>query len=424
MQEAFLHYVWKYKILNSSNIQTVQGEALQILSCGEHNQNAGPDFFNAQLVLDGQRWAGNIEIHVKASDWYVHNHEQDQAYKNVILHVVWEYDTEVYREDNSVLPTLVLKDYVEKQTLDNYYKLNDKDGKWIFCENHFAEVSNFTLYNWLERLFTERLERKTKEIEALLTASKNNWEAVLFVLLAKNFGLKVNGEAFRSIAQHIPWQVMQKIMANNTQLEAVFFGQAGLLHDEIQEPYFLKLKKEYAYLTHKFGLQTKGVLPCNFFRLRPSNFPTIRLAQLAALYHTHTKLFAKLISVKSPQEAYPIFKNSVSAFWQDHYTFKSKSKKSPKALTKKFIDLLLVNTIIPIQYCYAKHQGKTTGEQLITFAAGISPEQNSIVAKFNELKPITSSALHSQALIQLKTRYCDEKKCLECAIGNTLLSRK
>src|SRR5690606_16182359 len=203
MQEAFLHYVWKYKILNSSSLQTAQGEALQILSCGEHNQNAGPDFFNAQLVLDGQRWAGNIEIHVKASDWYVHNHEQDQAYKNVILHVVWEYDTEVYREDNSVLPTLVLKDYVEKQTLDNYYKLNDKTGKWVLIKNQCAEISNLTSCKWLERLFTERLGRKTNEIEALLTASKNNWEAVLFVLLAKNFGLKVNGEAFRSIAQHI-----------------------------------------------------------------------------------------------------------------------------------------------------------------------------------------------------------------------------
>ena len=425
MQEAFLHYCWKHKKVTSlSKLKTVNEENIVIHQVGEHNHNAGPDFFNAQLSIDGQRWAGNVEIHVKSSDWYVHNHENDSWYENVILHIVWEHDTEVFRKDNTAIPTLVLKDYIKKEVLENYQAIASKKDKWIYCEHDFATVSNFTLSNWLERLFIERLERKSQNIEAMLLTSQNNWEAVLFILLAKNFGLKVNGEAFQSIAQSIPWHVMQKVRHNKLQLEALLFGQSGLLEEELQEPYYLELQEVYAYLKHKFSLKNQGVLPCKFFRLRPSNFPTIRLAQLAALYHSEAQLFSKLIEIQSPKDGYKLFESSVSSFWKNHYTFKTVSSRTYKKLTKKFIDLMLINTVIPIQFSYADYQGKSISEKVIRFAASISAEQNSVVSKFNSIKPMTKSALHSQALIQLKTTYCDKHKCLECAIGNEILNRK
>lgn len=425
MQEAFLHYVWKHKKLSTfTDLKTEQDESIIIHSVGIHNHNSGPDFFNVQLSIAGQKWAGNLEIHIKSSDWYVHNHENDEAYENVILHVVWENDTEVFRKDNSAISTLTLNKYINQELLNKYQALAAKKNKWIYCENEFASVSDFTLSNWLERLFIERLERKAKDIEVMLSRSQNNWEAVLFTLLAKNFGLKVNGEAFQSIAQSIPWHVVQKVRHNRIEVEALLFGQAGLLDEDIEDPYFINLKESYTYLKHKFQLNTHGVLPVKFFRLRPSNFPTIRLAQLGSLYHKQSQLFSKLVDVQSPQDAYKLFECSVSSYWENCYTFKIASRKTSKNLTKKFIDLLLINSIIPLQFSYAKYQGNNVSEAVINLAASIAPEQNSIVSKFNSLKTVRSSALHSQALIQLKTMYCDKQKCLDCAVGNEILSRK
>ena len=424
MHESFLHYLWKYKKFKTKELRTVLGETLKIVRVGDHNDHSGPDFFNARLEIDGQLWAGNVEVHLKSSHWYIHNHEQDKAYQNVILHVVWEYDTEVFRKDNTPIPTLVIRDFVDLEVLNKYQDFSTPSGKWIPCEKDFPSIDDFLLNNWLERLYIERLERKSYQVETLLNASKNNWEAVLFILLSKNFGLKVNGEVFVSLAKSLEWTTLSKLTHNLTYLEAVFFGQAGMLEEDIQEPYYLELQKEYHYLKHKFSLKNQGVLPFQFFRLRPANFPTIRLAQLAALYHQYTNLFSKVIEIKGKEELYKLFSVSVSPFWKTHYTFKSVSKPANKQLTKSFLDLLLINTIIPLQYSYAKYLGKQKGEELITLASTISPEKNSIVDKFHTLKPLKSTSMHSQALIQLKTEYCSKLKCLECAVGNSLLKRK
>ena len=424
MHETFLHYLWKYKKFNHSNLKTTMGETLELINMGEHNHGAGPDFFNSRLEIASQEWVGNVEVHLKSSDWYVHNHQLDKAYQNVILHVVWEHDTEIFRQDNTAIPTLELKHYVDTSLLNNYKELLSSSMKWIFCEDSFPLVDDFLLNNWLERLYVERLERKWKEMEELLVVSKNNWEDVLFKLLAKNFGLKVNGEAFLSLAASLNWNIIAKLLPNLVQLEAVLFGQAGLLGEEIQEVYYLQLQKEYAYLKHKYTLNNQGVLPVQFFRLRPPNFPTIRLAQLAAVYHEHSNLFSKLMSVKTKEDTYALFSSSVSPFWKNHYTFKSTSKISPKKLTKSFIDLLLINTIIPLQYGYSKQLGKNNSDQVLVLAESIASEKNSIVEKFNSFKPIPKSAMHSQAIIQLKTEYCNKQKCLECAIGNSILKRK
>ena len=423
MQEDFLHYIWKHKKFRFNNLETTTGESIVVTSVGQHNFNSGPDFFNAKIKVGDQLWAGNVEIHIKSSDWFLHSHEQDKAYDNVILHVVWEDDTEVFRKDNTPIPTLQLKDVVDVTMLNNYEKLFAKQNKWINCENDFPSTDDFVLTNWLERLYLERLERKSETINTLLVASKNDWESVFFKMLTKNFGLKVNGESFFSLGQSIDFSIIRKTQSNPHVLEAFLFGQAGLLEQDIENAYYLDLKNEYKFLKQKFGLQNNQVLPLQFFRLRPSNFPTIRLSQLANLYNKHQNLFSKVIELNEVEDFYELFKVSTSDFWETHYTFQKTSKTSIKKLSKSFVDLLLINTILPIKFCYAKQKGVEIDSEIIKIATAITSEKNNIISAFNNLKKVSKSSLDSQALIQLKTEYCDKNNCLKCAVGNQFLNR-
>jgi hypothetical protein len=422
MQEDFLHYIWKHKKFEVSNLKTVSGDVIRIVSVGTHNQNTGPDFFNTQLSIGNQLWAGNAEIHVKSSDWYVHNHETDANYDNVILHVVWEHDTEVFRKDNSLIPTLVLKDYVSKMALNNYEKLFSKAQKWINCEHDFLHVDDFIVNHWLERLYFERLEKKSESINQLLKDSKNNWEAVLFKMLAKNFGLKVNGEAFFSMANATDFSIIRKLQPNQMALEALLFGQAGLLEAEIQEAYYLNLVREYHFLKHKFKLSNHNVIPVQFFRLRPPNFPTIRLSQLAAVYHQSQNLFSQIIECHSLSEFYELFSVAASPYWESHYTFGKGSKSAKRPLTKSFINLLLINTIVPLKFSYAMQTGAIINDKIISLVEQIPSESNTIIEKFESLKPVSVSAIQSQGLIQLKNDYCIKNRCLQCAIGSVILT--
>ena len=423
MQEDFLHYIWKHKKFRFNNLETTTGESIVVTSVGQHNFNSGPDFFNAKIKVGDQLWAGNVEIHIKSSDWFVHSHEQDKAYDNVILHVVWEDDTEVFRKDNTPIPTLQLKDIVDVAMLNNYEKLFAKQNKWINCENDFPSTDDFVLTNWLERLYLERLERKSETINTLLVASKNDWESVFFKMLTKNFGLKVNGESFFSLGQSIDFSIIRKTQSNPHVLEAFLFGQAGLLEQDIENAFYLDLKNEYKFLKQKFGLQNNQVLPLQFFRLRPPNFPTIRLSQLANLYNKHQNLFSKVIESNKVEDFYELFKVSTSDFWETHYTFQKTSKTSIKKLSKSFVDLLLINTILPIKFCYAKQKGVEIDSEIIKIATAITSEKNNIISAFNNLKKVSKSSLDSQALIQLKTEYCDKNNCLKCAVGNQFLNR-
>jgi len=423
MQENFLHYIWKHKKFDTSNLKTINGEPITLFSVGQHNLDSGPDFFNSQIKINNQLWAGNVEIHVKSSDWFVHNHENDKAYDNVILHVVWEHDTEVYRKDNRPIDTLELKTYVSKATLENYEKLFSVSQKWINCEKDFASVDNFKIESWLERLYFERLERKAIDIENLLKQSTNNWEAVLFKMLSKNFGLKVNGDSFLSIANSFDFSVLKKSQAKLESIEALLFGQAELLESDFQDTYYLKLQNEYKFLKQKFNLNNTGVVSPKFFRLRPPNFPSIRLSQLAKLYFSHHNLFAAIIETNTIKEFYKLFTVEASSYWETHYMFGKTSKLSRKKLTKQFVDLLLINTIIPIKFSFAKYKSKDINDEIIKLIKEISTEKNSIVVAFNRLKPVSKSAIQSQALIQLKANYCDMNKCLQCEIGNVLLTR-
>lgn len=424
MQEDFLHHVWKYKKFELFNLKSTSSKNIEILSFGQHNLNSGPDFFNAKISIDNQVWAGNVEIHLKSSDWYLHNHETDSNYDNVILHVVWEDDAQIFRKDNSVIPTLELKHYILPQTIANYNSLLLRKQNWINCEKDIHEIDAFVLQNWIERLYFERLERKSNEIFKIVEDCNNNWEEVLFKLLSKNFGLKLNGSSFLSVANSVDYSVVRKEQTKLVKLEALLFGQANLLNDSnIQDKYYLQLQKEYDFLTKKYSLKNEGVIPLQFFRLRPPNFPTIRLAQLAQLLNNQHNLFSKLIALKSVNEFYSIFEVSTSEYWETHYTFGKVSKKRIKNLSKSFIDLLLINTIIPLIFTYSKHQGKDEGEKLLKLIQEIDSEKNSIIDNFKTIRIQSKSALQSQALLQLYTEYCSKNKCLQCAIGSVLLNR-
>ena len=333
MRENLLHFIWKYKKLPLKNLVTTNDQEVSLIDLGLHNQNEGPDFFNAKIKIGDQLWAGNVELHINASDWYAHRHEQDHNYDNVILHVVWNDDMRIFRNDQSVIPTLELKNYIPTSILNSYHRLFEQQHlKFINCERDIAKVDEFTINNWLSRLYVERLERKSELIEELLSSSKNDWEYVLFALLLKNFGLKVNGDSFFSLAKAMDYSLVRKLQ-NQKQLESTLFGLAGLLQDEmILDPYYLGLKQEYTYQSHKFDLSESGILKPQFFKLRPTNFPTIRLSQFAQLYHKESNLFSKVISNTDLDHFYTMFNIGTTPYWDDHFTFGKKSKKSRKKL--------------------------------------------------------------------------------------------
>ena len=423
MNEDFLQYVWQYKMFSKVDFKTTNNEELTILKSGLHNKNAGPDFLNSQLKIDDQTWIGNVEIHLKASDWYVHKHETDANYDAVILHVVWENDAVIFMRNNKPIPTLVLKDFVDETVLKNYRNLFSKTTSWILCKDTIMAVDDFTFSNWKERLFFERLERKSEEINNLLQHENNNFEAVLFQLLFKNFGLKVNGDAFLRLAQSVDFSVIQKICLDENKFAALLFGQAGFLEEDIQDEYSQQLKKEYTYLQHKFKIVPIPKNEFSFFRMRPNNFPTIRIAQLVSLFHKYQNLFSKLIEINNLKGFYELFGVAVNPFWQTHYNFESLSKKSAKKLTTSFIDLLIINTIIPLKFLYQKNRGEVNTASFLELLNKIKPEKNSIISKFLDIGVGSKNSFETQALLELKNSYCAPKRCLECAIGNAILKR-
>ena len=422
MKEDFLHYVWHYKKFDFSNLVTVSGDALTITNSGQYLQKAGPDFFNAQIVIGNQKWAGNVEIHVKSSDWYLHHHEKDENYDSVILHVVWEHDIAVFRKDNSEIPVLALKEYVSSAVLNQYYSLTSPKS-WIYCENQIKYVDQFVLKNWQERLFFERLERKSGPIQQLLQETANDWEAVLFCLLAKNFGLNTNGELFLKIAQSIPFSIIRKESFEIENLEALLFGMADLLPTEVEDLYVKDLKNRFLHISHKYQLSKTIIEPIQFFKHRPDNFPTIRLAQLSMLYHQQQNLFSQILIANNLNDLYSLFNCTVSDYWQTHYQFDKKSPNKKKQFSKSFIDLLVINTIIPVRFAYAKSLGKEITEEILELMQSIKPEKNIIIEKFSNFGIKPHNAFETQSLLQLKNEYCNHGKCLQCSIGTQLLKQ-
>jgi len=420
MKEDFLHYLWKFKKFDTTNLTTSNGEKLTIENSGSYLQLEGPDFFNSQITIENQKWAGNVEIHLRSSDWYAHHHEQNSNYDSVILHVVWEHDVEIYRKNNTEIPVLILKELVSKDTLNNYHSLISPKS-WIYCEKQIESVNSIVLLSWQERLFFERLERKSNPIFDLAESTLQDWDAILFCQLAKNFGLNTNGEFFYDMANSIPFSIVRKEGNDLFNLESLLFGIAGLLEINKEDHYYKKLKTNFDYLVYKYQLQSNSFTPLQFFKHRPDNFPTIRISQLANVYYCQQQLFAKIIKADNAAVIYEIFDKSVSEYWETHYQFDKISPKKKKALSKSFIDLLIINTIIPIQFAYAKSQGKEISEQLIALLNQVQPETNAIIDKFSSFGLKAQNAFETQALLQLKNEYCNKSRCLECAIGMELL---
>ena len=423
MKEDFLHYLWKFKKFDTLNLKTAQEEQITIIKTGDYLELAGPDFFNAQITIGNQKWAGNVEIHLKSSDWYVHGHEKDAAYENVILHVVWEHDTEIFSRDNNEIPVLILKDYVASEILSNYNSLV-MPKSWIFCEKDIGKIDDFIIKNWQERLFFDRLERKSKFIYDLLEETNQDWEGVLFVLLAKNFGLNTNGNSFLQIAKSIPFSIVRKESFEIENLEALLLGTSGLLDDDKEDIYFTDLKLRYYYLLNKYQLEKRHIDSVQFFKHRPDNFPTIRLSQLANLYHKHQNLFSKVTVLKSVKSVYELLNVSASVYWSNHYQFDKESLRKPKSLSKSFMDLIIINTIIPIQFAYSNIRGESIAEELIAFMNEVTPEKNAIIDKFQSFGVSAKNAFETQTLLELKNEYCNQKACLKCVLGMELLKNK
>lgn len=420
MQEEFLHHIWQFQRMDTCLLRTTQGDELQVIKPGSYLKSSGPDFFNAQVIIANQKWAGNIEIHQKSSDWYLHNHQEDCNYDSVILHVVWENDVDVFRKDNSVIPVLELSQYISKDLLLKYSKLKQQKS-WINCENDIKNVPDFVLKNWQERLYFERLEKKSGDIQQMLEFSKNDWEAVFFCFLAKNFGLNINGEAFFQMVKSIPFEIIRKEGFESGKLEALFFGSLNMLNPNHEDIYCKDLYSLWNYIKQKHNLVINFSGQVEYFKLRPDNFPTIRLSQLAQLYSTHQNLFSKVIRLSSVDDFYDLLNVSVNKYWETHYQFDSVSPYKKKQLSKSFIDLLIINTVVPFKFLYERSLGKDTFEDCIKIIQEIKPEKNIVIEKFKEVGVKSENAFQTQSLLHLKKVYCDSGKCLTCSIGVELL---
>lgn len=430
MQEALLHHIWKFRLFDMNQLATVGGEAIEIIHPGKYNTDSGPDFFDARIRIADTLWAGNVELHIKTSDWQKHNHQNNVAYDNVILHVVFDDDSAIQNN----IPVLELKSRISESLLKSFDTLMLNQNK-IPCSGSVSTVDEFTISNWLDRLLIERLENKTKSIEVMLQQNQNNWEETFYVHLARNFGFKINAVPFELLARSLPLQHLAKHKSELFQIEALLFGQAGLLQSDFNDDYPTRLRKEYDFLKSKFNLQNMDAHLWKFMRLRPVNFPTIRIAQFAQLIYYSSHLFSKLLEIKNVKQAYDLFDVEGSEYWKTHFMFDKFSSPEPnikgeefsgdKHLGKTSVENILINTLVPFLFYYGKQKGiAKVQNRALEFLENINAEKNNITDKWIALKVKCDNAYQSQALIQLYNFYCSEKKCLFCAIGNKIIKQQ
>lgn len=421
IKEDLIHYIWRTKRFELSNLQTTAEESIEVQDFGKHNPNAGPDFLNAKIKIGNTLWAGNVEMHIRSSDWIKHKHNKDRAYDNVILHVVLEEDLTIYRGTGETIPCLELRKRIPLRLANTYQKLKNNEH-WIPCQHHFYEVNDMTKNMWLDRMMVERLEQKTKMIELELARNNNDWEETFYWFLARNFGVKVNAEPFEWLAKSLPLKILAKHKNNLHQVEALLFGQAALLHETLEDEYPKNLLKEYEFLKKKHRLQPISGVAWKFMRLRPANFPTIRIAQFATLIHQSVHLFSKILEAETIEQIEGLFRVNLSDYWLTHYVFDKPSSERNKSLGRSTIHLLIINTIAPFLFFYGSQRGiKEQCDKALRLLERLPPESNKIISGWKQLGMNPRSAYDTQALIQLKNNFCNANACLDCAVGNSIL---
>lgn len=401
--EQLLHYVWKHKIFPLKELKTTTGQQVEVIDTGLANTDAGPDFFNAKLKLDGVLWIGNIEIHERSSDWFKHGHHADAGYNSVILHIASEIDTEISRSNGERIPQIQL--ICPEAVRTNYKELLETDS-YPPCYRIIPSLPPFTAHSWMTALQMERFEQKATLLNERLKRCQGNWEDAFFITLARNFGFGLNGDAFETWAHRLPFRAVDKHRNDLFQIEAIFFGQAGILEDSDGDGYYLRLKKEYTYLQHKFGLIPMDASLWRFLRLRPANFPHIRIAQLACLYHRAYGLLSRIMETETLQGVRDILKGGTSEYWLTHYTFGGSSPSRPKTLSNTSLDLLIINTVVTFLYAYGLHKGnRVLCARAGSFLEELKAENNYITRMWEQCGMKASNAADSQALIQLKLEF-------------------
>ncbi len=419
MTEKLLQFIWHLQYFNRSELQTEQGEPLQIIHSGTWNSNQGPDFLSAKIRIGETTWAGNIELHMLTSDWFRHCHQTDSNFQNIILHVVWKND-EPTATSHYYLPVFELQSRVSVLLLQRYEDWMNS-VRFVPCEKSLPVVNELTWLKWKERLLVERLQRKSTYILQLYQQNIQHWEETFWWMIARNFGIRVNADAFEAIAHSIPINILTKHKGQIHQLEALLFGQAGLLNARFKEDYPRMLQKEYRFLQKKYRLQ-KVFVPLKFLRMRPSAFPSVRLAQLTMLIHNATHLFSKIKEIRLLKEVRDLLDITANDYWHYHYRFGELSDYKIKSLGEDMVNNILINTIVPVLYAYgAYHNEDTYKNKALCWLEEIAPENNRITKGWKETGISNHKAYDSQALIELKTQYCDHKRCLECGVGNALL---
>ena len=430
--EALLHYCWKHKLFPLEPLTTTDQLPVEVIDPGLHNRHAGPDFFNAKVKVDGTLWVGNVEIHDKASDWYLHGHDRDAAYDNVVLHVCGVVDAIVTTHQGQVLPQVQLS--VPEHVSEHYQELITID-RYPPCYKIIPDLTQLVVHSWMNALQTERLEQKTEAIRKRVDLCDGSWEDAYFVTLARNYGFGVNGDAFEAWANSIPLHAVDHHRDDLFQVEAIFMGQAGLLEMEtvperyrdeaIGEGYFTRLRNEYLYLAHKFGLQPIDHKLWKFLRMRPQNFPHIRISQLANLYHSRRAGLSQLVACETMEDMQEVLATNVSPYWETHYVFGSESAKSGKHMSRHSLRVLMINTAIPMLFAYGRYRGDDRlCDRAFTLLEQLGAEDNHIVRMWQECGLVVQNAGDSQALIQLKKQYCDRKDCLHCRIGYEYMRKK
>lgn len=422
MKEVFIQYLWENKLLKPT-LFTTHNETLQILHPGRRNEDAGPDFLDARIKLGDTLWAGNVEIHLSASDWYKHGHDHDKAYDNVILHVVYLADKEVYSSARKAIPALEVKEKFDSGILLRYRSFIDSKN-WIACENQLEDIQRFTWLGWLDRMIVERLELKVGTVLEIFHQRGADWEETLYRIMLINFGFKVNAAPFEQLSRLLPLRLLLKHRDNIFQLEAMLFGVAGLLEKDFADEYPQKLQKEYRFLGGKYQLKRLKAEQWRFMRMRPVNFPTIRLAQLAAIIHKNGQVFSQILNCASVEHLHAIFQVESNPYWNTHYQFDKTAQNKPKRIGKDAINLLLMNTVTHILFAYGKHQNNSHYlEKAMLLLESVEAEKNQIVHRFSERGITASNALQSQALLHLRSSYCQPRRCLECRIGHVLMKK-